>query len=641
MRKRKSALTGYILALFLGGLGAHLFYLRKYVRGILYLLFSWTFIPILLGWIDMLFIKKWTRQLNERIDNENYQNNTLIQVENNNRELSISLEEIKSKTKKVKSVLKESLTFYNEDEIILPKYRHLKANKAILEHLKNAQESKIYDKNGLQISVSVSNHESEFIKDSLRYARTRGTETKEIPFLSYWPTFRSLNERQLKWYFYWREQVLKGNYLKVDLSYIFIFVYELLNYSFNQNAAFNVSMLIRLLNNYKEDYPELEKYLEVWIADMLYELGEVELAEEWDNSKREIVPKLYETISDNMDRLESISMNEWKPYIRNYRETTFFQKNKYKIYNKFKKAIPYIQKVYQEKGTTILDEWFEIREIRLVRTLYVNAVVDRVDRQIHVPTIEYRPKQRLYDVLSNLFRLSENVVRIEAGEKRLIKVDETVLPENIKEIMLDKYQRFKVVQTKEVKIKGSAIPSSPKTLDDNKNKLEESMASKEENYKEIEFDWDEIKQKEQELMRLQQKIDANETENEETEVISIETDKNNTTELERIEMEWQPIQSLSSLFNDSNEDLADLAKSLTNIEKQFLLLFEDNILSLEKAKAFTMEKGFMLGLFIIEINEKANEYIGDILLEEKVDIIEIVEDYQEIKSLIRGAESED
>lgn len=37
------------LALFLGGLGAHKFYLGKGGEGLFYLLFCWTFIPVLLG----------------------------------------------------------------------------------------------------------------------------------------------------------------------------------------------------------------------------------------------------------------------------------------------------------------------------------------------------------------------------------------------------------------------------------------------------------------------------------------------------------------------------------------------------------------------------------------------------------------
>lgn len=41
-----------ILAVFLGGIGAHHFYLGNVGRGVLYLLFSWTFIPAVVGVIE-------------------------------------------------------------------------------------------------------------------------------------------------------------------------------------------------------------------------------------------------------------------------------------------------------------------------------------------------------------------------------------------------------------------------------------------------------------------------------------------------------------------------------------------------------------------------------------------------------------
>ena len=50
----KRKVVSIILALFLGNFGIHKFYLRKNVQGILYLLFSWTFIPSILAFIDVI-----------------------------------------------------------------------------------------------------------------------------------------------------------------------------------------------------------------------------------------------------------------------------------------------------------------------------------------------------------------------------------------------------------------------------------------------------------------------------------------------------------------------------------------------------------------------------------------------------------
>ncbi|AZB00690.1 TM2 domain-containing protein [Chryseobacterium joostei] len=50
----KSKFTATILALFLGGLGIHRFYLGQNIKGILYLLFFWTFVPALIAFFDFL-----------------------------------------------------------------------------------------------------------------------------------------------------------------------------------------------------------------------------------------------------------------------------------------------------------------------------------------------------------------------------------------------------------------------------------------------------------------------------------------------------------------------------------------------------------------------------------------------------------
>lgn len=50
--KTKNRIVAGILAIVLGGLGVHKFYLGKIGMGILYLVFSWTYIPSIIGVIE-------------------------------------------------------------------------------------------------------------------------------------------------------------------------------------------------------------------------------------------------------------------------------------------------------------------------------------------------------------------------------------------------------------------------------------------------------------------------------------------------------------------------------------------------------------------------------------------------------------
>lgn len=60
----RDEVVGVLLALFLGSFGIHHFYLRRNGLGILYILFSWTGIPGLLGVIEAIFMPGRVRQYN-------------------------------------------------------------------------------------------------------------------------------------------------------------------------------------------------------------------------------------------------------------------------------------------------------------------------------------------------------------------------------------------------------------------------------------------------------------------------------------------------------------------------------------------------------------------------------------------------
>ena len=53
-RPVKSRVAAVLLALFLGGIGAHKFYLGRAGQGIIYLIFCWTFIPGIIAFIEAI-----------------------------------------------------------------------------------------------------------------------------------------------------------------------------------------------------------------------------------------------------------------------------------------------------------------------------------------------------------------------------------------------------------------------------------------------------------------------------------------------------------------------------------------------------------------------------------------------------------
>jgi TM2 domain-containing membrane protein YozV len=52
MKSKKSNIVAGVLALLLGAFGIHHFYLGNKIRGVVYLLFFWTFIPGLIAFFE-------------------------------------------------------------------------------------------------------------------------------------------------------------------------------------------------------------------------------------------------------------------------------------------------------------------------------------------------------------------------------------------------------------------------------------------------------------------------------------------------------------------------------------------------------------------------------------------------------------
>jgi TM2 domain-containing membrane protein YozV len=65
--RRKDATVAILLALFLGGFGAHHFYLGNNGAGVLYLLFFWTLIPSFVALIECFLLSGRVRRHNDHL----------------------------------------------------------------------------------------------------------------------------------------------------------------------------------------------------------------------------------------------------------------------------------------------------------------------------------------------------------------------------------------------------------------------------------------------------------------------------------------------------------------------------------------------------------------------------------------------
>lgn len=119
----------------------------------------------------------------------------------------------------------------------------------------------------LDLGFKVSYGIDDFISDMKRYETYDGKECNFVPFMQYYPTYNSMNVQQRAWYFYWRSEIRKGICLNTDLSYIFIYVYELLSGCGYKDSRDGYNLLFNVWKNYRSEYPKLDRYLFQWLFD--------------------------------------------------------------------------------------------------------------------------------------------------------------------------------------------------------------------------------------------------------------------------------------------------------------------------------------------------------------------------------------
>ena len=77
-QRKKSVGVYALLAVFIGGLGAHKFYMGRIGIGIIYLILCWTFIPSVIALIEALLSGGTVNSYNRKIGHEIYQEILMI-----------------------------------------------------------------------------------------------------------------------------------------------------------------------------------------------------------------------------------------------------------------------------------------------------------------------------------------------------------------------------------------------------------------------------------------------------------------------------------------------------------------------------------------------------------------------------------
>lgn len=121
--------------------------------------------------------------------------------------------------------------------------------------------SRFYDKKIQQDKGKIFYKQAVFMKDF------EDNFEKQVSFSSYFPYYQMLGYEQLRTYFTWRTYVRKGIVNDISLSYVFLYIYELLNNVGTDSPKDGIDKLISFWTSFKKHSSSIDKYVIRWLKD--------------------------------------------------------------------------------------------------------------------------------------------------------------------------------------------------------------------------------------------------------------------------------------------------------------------------------------------------------------------------------------
>ena len=106
-----------------------------------------------------------------------------------------------------------------------------------------------------------------FRKAAIVYYEYKTDKCDFAPYYSYMPQYSQLTTHQKQYYFYWRDMVRRGKFIKSDYSYLYLFVYEILNLPDKLPPEEGLLLLCRLWREYRDQLPKIDVSFAIWIQD--------------------------------------------------------------------------------------------------------------------------------------------------------------------------------------------------------------------------------------------------------------------------------------------------------------------------------------------------------------------------------------
>lgn len=130
-----------------------------------------------------------------------------------------------------------------------------------------------YPENSLIKSITIKKFKEKydfydgFRKSAILYYDCPGEKCEFVQFFSYMPQYSQLNKSQKNYYLYWRSEMRQGRFIKTDYSYLYLYVYEIINLPDVIKPEDGIKLLCRLWKEYRKALPRIDMYFSIWVRD--------------------------------------------------------------------------------------------------------------------------------------------------------------------------------------------------------------------------------------------------------------------------------------------------------------------------------------------------------------------------------------
>jgi hypothetical protein len=302
------------------------------------------------------------------------------------------------------------------------------------------------------IAITYEDSRSIFLKDAQKFKSVEGDIASPATFVHYWPTYRDMNPMQQRWYFYWRTQARRGNYLPTDLSYIFVHIYEILNLVEISDPVQAADRIRALWQAYRKTYAKLDRFLPEWGGDLLALKANGTYALAWweslidveglalpDPVLNVIVEKAIRTNgTDKLPYKIWALLSDYQP------RNKFYQAHNinHQIDVAYEKAIKVANSFYfRTSHKSLIDQFVSDQIYPYEKNAFTSALIARSDQKVIrlASGRDYAGSAQLSNAITSIMKYAENLLRkqlkfsaklsgVELHEKLAKELDKAFLP---------------------------------------------------------------------------------------------------------------------------------------------------------------------------------------------------------------------